>query len=318
MQDLDKGAIGVASASTDATAQQGAPAEGATQMAMNVNCPVCHTPNPTSEIYCIDCGFLLASQPAHAAGLEIPSQQPCGKLVTPDGVREFPLNPGPNTVGRENADILLLHNTVSRKHAIITVADDRVYVEDLGSTNGTIVAGIKIAPGEKVDLADGCEIVFGSFALRYQASLPQVQDEAQGAVPLDSAEPADSAAAPSPEGEGPGGGEEPLETEAPAEKSAQPVGKLVSKDGAYAFDIHEGTNGIGRRASDNDIVISDPYCSGRHADLTFADGKFTITDVGSTNGTLVNGVRLDPNVARELSDGDEITLGRTVFNITSS
>jgi pSer/pThr/pTyr-binding forkhead associated (FHA) protein len=93
---------------------------------------------------------------------------------------------------------------------------------------------------------------------------------------------------------------------------------LVSKDGAYSFDIHAGTNTVGRRETDNDIVIPDPYCSGRHADLAFAEGKFTLTDVGSTNGTFVNGVKLDANAPRDLVEGDEITLGRTVFAITET
>jgi len=61
--------------------------------------------------------------------------------------------------------------------------------------------------------------------------------------------------------------------------------------------------------------MPDPYCSGRHADLTFADGKFTLTDVGSTNGTLVNGVKLEIDAPREVQEGDEITLGRTVFRL---
>ena len=309
MQDTDKT---IAAAGPQPTQAVPAPAGGATQMAMNVDCPVCHTPNPPSETYCIDCGFLLASQPVQAAEVELSSQETYGKLVTPDGTREFLLSPGPNTVGRENADILLLHNTVSRKHATVTVAGDRAYVEDVGSTNGTIVAGVKIAPGEKVDLTDGCEIVFGSFALRYEA--PSSGAEVWG----EGAEPAEGEVVPSSEVEGCGEGKEPSEAETSAEKPAQSVGKLVSKDGVYAFDIREGTNAVGRRAADNDIVIPDPYCSGRHADLNFADGKFTITDVGSTNGTLVNGVKLDPNVARELNDGDEITLGRTVFVIDRS
>jgi len=307
MEDTNKTAIGTMD-SAEATQMISQPASNATQMAMNVDCPVCHTPNPPSETYCIDCGFLLSSAPVAVADMpEVPSM---GKLVTPDGTREFPLNAGPNTVGRENADVLLAHNTVSRRHATITVADGRAYVEDAGSTNGTIVAGVKIAPGEKADLTDGCEVIFGSFALRYEAAESE-EPRAESEEPRVEGE-----GAPSPEGEGWGEEREPVEIEERSEaERTTPVGKLVSKDGAYSFDIHDGTNTIGRREADNDIVISDPYCSGRHADLTFGDGKFTITDVGSTNGTMINGVKLDANVPRDLVPGDEITLGRTVFTI---
>jgi pSer/pThr/pTyr-binding forkhead associated (FHA) protein len=257
---------------------------------------------------------------------DMPETPSMGKLATPDGTREFPLVAGPNTVGRENADILVAHNTVSRRHATITIEDNRAYVEDAGSTNGTMVAGVKIAPGEKADLTDGCEIVFGSFALRYEGA----ESREQRAEGEGSEEPAGS-------GEQRAEGEEEVELKTevppfdlgpcepsaeeaegvPVEEPAAAVGRLVSKDGAYSFDIHDGANTVGRREVDNDIVIPDPYCSGRHADLTFAEGKFTLTDVGSTNGTFVNGVRLDANAPRDLAEGDEVTLGRTVFTITS-
>ena len=51
-----------------------------TQLAANVDCPVCHTPNPPSETYCIDCGFLLAEEPV--AVEEMPEVEPVGKLIT--------------------------------------------------------------------------------------------------------------------------------------------------------------------------------------------------------------------------------------------
>lgn len=224
-----------------------------------------------------------------------------GKLVTPDGTREFLLKSGTNTVGRENADILLVHNTVSRSHAKIAVEQGRAYVEDSGSTNGTCVAGVKIASGEKTELTDGCEIVFGSFALKYQA--PPISVEHENDVSCQQTDSDEPAVEDTPE-------------ESVQEVSVSHFGRLASKDGSCSFDIHDGTNTIGRRESDNDIVISDPYCSGRHADIASVDGKFTITDVGSTNGTFVNGVKLDANVSRDLNEGDEITLGRAVFTIT--
>jgi pSer/pThr/pTyr-binding forkhead associated (FHA) protein len=62
-------------------------------------------------------------------------------------------------------------------------------------------------------------------------------------------------------------------------------------------------------------MVPDPYCSGRHADLVAEDDKLVLTDVGSTNGTFVNGVRLEPNVPREVAAGDEITFGQTAFTV---
>lgn len=311
--DMDKTALGVID-NDDRTQMVSAPASNATQMAMNVDCPVCRTPNPPSETYCIDCGFLLASAPVDLA--DMPEMPSVGKLISTDGMREFPLNPGMNTVGRESADILLAHNTVSRKHATVTVEDGHVYVEDSGSTNGTTVAGVKIAAGEKAELTDGCEVVFGSFALKYEA--PVQTDEVSTDEVSKEAEATEKTEMIETEPEAQEDDTEPVEDTfgIPFVEEEVKVGaRLVSKDGAISFDIHEGTCTIGRRDGDNDIVIPDPYCSGRHANISFADGKFILTDIGSTNGTLVNGVKLDINAPHEVQQGDEITLGRTVFRL---
>lgn len=61
------------------------------------------------------------------------------------------------------------------------------------------------------------------------------------------------------------------------------------------------------RLSECDIAIEDPNISRRHATVTALDGSFRITDLGSTNGTKVNGARISSQF--ELSHGDEITVG---------
>ncbi len=289
--DMDKTAIGVIEID-DSTQMISAPASEATQMAMNVDCPVCRTPNPPSETYCIDCGFLLSSEPI---GVAVDAEQPdYGKLVTTDGAREFMLHIGENSVGRENVDILLSHNTVSRSHATVTVDNSGAFVTDNGSTNGTSVDGQKVAAGERFELKDGSEVMFGSFVLKYDAPATQPSDS----------EEQEEQYAPS---------EAAFELEEEAEESPAPVARIISKDGVLSFDIHDGVNTIGRREADNAIRIPDPYCSGRHADIEHVDGVFTITDIGSTNGTAVNGERLEIDSPCDLHDGDEITFGQTTF-----
>ncbi len=55
-----------------------------------------------------------------------------------------------------------------------------------------------------------------------------------------------------------------------------------------------------------ELVIDEPHVSGRHATLRFAEGRFALTDLGSSNGTWVNDEEIDE---RELSDGDRIRFG---------
>jgi pSer/pThr/pTyr-binding forkhead associated (FHA) protein len=296
----DKTAIGAFNdeSKTQLVSQPGAEA---TQYAANIECPVCKTPNPPSETYCTDCGFLLGSEAPSM--FEVTEPPFAGMLVTPDGIREFTLKPGENTIGRENADVLLTHNTVSRKHAKITIAGGRALIEDLGSTNGTLVSGRKLNVGEQIELTDGSEVEFGSVVLKYKAADFQTptcdEDEVSSAhseeTPIDE-ETASSVVEDS-------------------QVEAKPIARLVSTNSSMVFDLFDGKYAIGRRQGANDIVVSDPYASGRHADLVVEEGMFTITDVGSTNGTLVNGVKLEPQVARQVQPGDEITIGQTVFVI---
>jgi len=55
--------------------------------------------------------------------------------------------------------------------------------------------------------------------------------------------------------------------------------------------------------------------SRQHAYLSRDDDTITITDVGSANGTFVNGQRLTPHERRVLQDGDEVWFGQLVAHI---
>ena len=61
------------------------------------------------------------------------------------------------------------------------------------------------------------------------------------------------------------------------------------------------------RATECTIPIKDRYLSRRHAEIAFADGMWIVRDLGSVNGTLLNGTRV--NGALPLRPGDRITLG---------
>jgi pSer/pThr/pTyr-binding forkhead associated (FHA) protein len=65
---------------------------------------------------------------------------------------------------------------------------------------------------------------------------------------------------------------------------------------------------IGRQA-DNDLAVSDPGVSRHHAEIINERGTCTLHDLGSTNGTYVNGSVVTEHA---LADGDRISLGSTV------
>lgn len=72
------------------------------------------------------------------------------------------------------------------------------------------------------------------------------------------------------------------------------------------FPLHETETFIGRSSS-NDIIFDDSLVSGQHAKVSYADGKFWIEDLGSTNGTRVNGEAISSKLA--LRDGYLIKIG---------
>lgn len=81
---------------------------------------------------------------------------------------------------------------------------------------------------------------------------------------------------------------------------------VVSQDRAIEYELGE-YNTIGRHP-DNTIQILDRIISKNHCELVAEGGGYIIRDVGSMNGTYINGVRVE---SAPLRDGDEISLGTT-------
>jgi len=78
----------------------------------------------------------------------------------------------------------------------------------------------------------------------------------------------------------------------------------------YQLDQEETI--VGRDLA-NDIAISDPEVSRRHARFMRKDENFLIEDLGSTNGTFLNGERISS--PQQLRSGDVITLGENVVMV---
>ena len=64
------------------------------------------------------------------------------------------------------------------------------------------------------------------------------------------------------------------------------------------------------------LVISDEFASSRHARFQFAHGLWYVEDLGSTNGTWLNGRRI--HSPQRLKKGDKIKIGHTVMTVVSS
>lgn len=86
--------------------------------------------------------------------------------------------------------------------------------------------------------------------------------------------------------------------------------RLINIAYQRAYDLGSSTVTLGRE-SGNDIVIQDISASRKHAQLTCTpQGVWVIADLGSTNGTIVNGVSI---ATQPLRSGDRIVIGKTEF-----
>lgn len=91
------------------------------------------------------------------------------------------------------------------------------------------------------------------------------------------------------------------------------AGSLVLPNGDR-FVLGETIITIGR-VPESVITLEDPNVSRNHAEIRPQGGAFVLADLGSTNGTKINGIKVSERV---LQDGDEMTFGATTFRFEAS
>jgi len=77
---------------------------------------------------------------------------------------------------------------------------------------------------------------------------------------------------------------------------------------------NDGTIVVGR-GDDCDVTLDDAELSRRHASIAIEEGAATITDLGSSNGTALNGHRLPPREPHPFARGDVVTAGATTIRL---
>ena len=85
---------------------------------------------------------------------------------------------------------------------------------------------------------------------------------------------------------------------------AKEIVEVVLDDGTHPLE-GAGPWTVGR-SQENDITVNDPNVSRRHARISRADDGFVVEDLGSTNGTLLDGAPID---RERIENGDELTFG---------
>lgn len=283
MDDLNKTQLGTAPvADPNRTIMGSAPTLNATITIKPVQCPICKTFNPVGVMFCVDCGLIFDSAlPADAFGA--PAVQ-LPVLVDAEG-KEHPLRPGANSIGRQG-DVLIDDQRISRRHAQIDSDGNTFTVQDLGSTNGTTLNGAPLTPNQPQAMNAGDKLSLGGFELTL--SLP---GEAQKTMI--------------------GAGGRTAAISAPP--TAEDAPAFLIGDGRR-FPLHSGAQKFGRKA-DNPIQIANAYVSGVHGEIEVAEDGIYLTDLGSTNGTVLNESKLPAHQRTLLQPADVIRLGELEFRV---
>src|ERR1022692_2393416 len=194
------------------------------------------------------------------------------------------LRPGRSyRIGRDpQSDIVIDDARVSWLHAIVRAAGGQWLLEDVSSTNGTFVDQQRV---HRVEISGACQVRLGDSGSGPVVSCSvAVAPDGQATVRA-SAPPASLS------------GQRPLTGERmPSAVMRLPPRRLR----------------IGR-ADDNEVVVLDLSVSRHHAELRRKDGGgYEIADLGSYNGTFVNGQRI---TARVVTDSDIIGIGRATYRL---
>ena len=90
-----------------------------------------------------------------------------------------------------------------------------------------------------------------------------------------------------------------------------PYGELLPKGGGDPIPLLKPTLVVGRQES-SDIVLRFPNVSGHHCELRLADGHWFVKDLGSSNGTKVNGARV---AEHRIDPGDTLSVATLAFEV---
>jgi len=184
-----------------------------------------------------------------------------------------------------------------------------------------------------LDYCDGCGAKLAAAAAAAPeaaapAPAPEPEKPAEAAAPAEEPKPSEAptgeikpeAAPASPAAPAPAA---PAAAVAAFKASLKIVRGSTRKD--QVFPLEDGNNLVGRWDPETgsfpevDLDADDPEAkiSRKHALIRIADGKVTVEDIGSLNGTYVNrGARLQPGSPVELKTGDEIIIGKTFLKLT--
>lgn len=236
-----------------------------------------------------------------------------GRLVCLTDGREYSVESRPLSFGRDaGSDVVVAGSEVSRQHAEIRNEPDGYILLDI-SVNGTYVNGERMGKTHLLARADVIRIGNDEFRFYADAASPAPPKPAPASpAPAHPARPPEGAAQRLSDTMHGLPEEEPARRDTPPSPEAAPLASLLFRSGDFKgrrLPIKVPVVNIGR-GDYNDIVIRDPSVSTMHAKLQRREAIWILTDMGSTNGTFVEGERLSGETP--LSPGTTLRFGDVI------
>jgi ABC transport system ATP-binding/permease protein len=250
---------------------------------------------------------------------EISSNTPALVVRTQGSDRSLEAGPSYSIGRNPESDIVIDEARVSWRHAVLRLEGVTWLLEDVGSTNGTFVGAQRV---QRVEITNDCVLRLGhpedgqrvwcSVAAPARPATPANPPTAIAQTPLAGRPEAafSPAISPSPAPPRPPGGH----GAPPAGSYGQPApgSSSIMRQPSAIMRLPSRVLRIGR-ANDNEVVVSDLSVSRYHAELRRSSrGGYEIVDLGSHNGTFVNGQRI---TSAPVTEADLVGIGPATFRL---
>lgn len=254
------------------------------EQARNYVCRSCSSGVPSGHKFCGRCGAAVPPEILNAQTLFFGDMQNPAKakliLIRGEGMDglSFHLKAEQHIVGRDGQLVFPDDPFVSRRHANFFYRDGRLVVRDEGSLNG-----VYIRVRGTIDITPGDTFLVGEQLFRVETS-PRPSD-----------------------GQSPDGT---YFYSSPKHTSPFRLSQIL-QGGAIGMTVCARGNSlqIGREGGDLNFPV-DLYMSGSHCRIEERDGRFTLTDLNSRNGTYVR-----MKTERDLNHGDYLFIGRKLLRV---
>ena len=262
-----------------------APAPAPAPAGGTVTCPQCGHINQPNNTFCGACGFRLGV--SKAPSIPEPAAPAASGTVVLTALRAdgseagtYTLPAGDIVLGRDTGGIFAGDSYLSPKHAHFRMkGPSRLTVEDTGSLNGVYR---KLARDIPVELQASDVFRIGQEIVKFESI---------------------DAPSPSPDGVERLG--------APAKGYIGRIALVIGRETTgNAFPIPESGIHIGRERGDV-LFPEDGYVSGLHCHIAYDNGRTTLTDLGSSNGTFLR-IREET----EIHSGDVLLMGQQLFRVS--